>query len=173
MAVCSTTTFRKYLTQLSNFGQPLREGAGCTTREHAEGETLTTSVAYRRSLFKSGQDGRARPSALADHRRQRGGTLGCPEGGTGWLMAGAYARPQAPHAGAGGAGQQDGPHRLGAAGARWGLSSSGCGGVGAVTTARLSRSGKVRGEGWRTVKRPDQENQLCDKRFKRVGLNWT
>jgi hypothetical protein len=24
-----------------------------------------------------------------------------------------------------------------------------------------------------TVKRPDQENQLCDKRFKRVALNWT
>ena len=31
----------------------------------------------------------------------------------------------------------------------WGLSSSGCGGVGAVTTARLSRSGRVKGEGWR------------------------
>src|SRR5205085_81765 len=27
--------------------------------------------------------------------------------------------------------------------------SSGCGGVGAVTTAGLSRSGKVEGEGWR------------------------
>src|SRR5215204_6837895 len=67
----------------------------------------------------------------------------------------------------------DGPDRLGAAGARWGVSSSGCGGVGAVTTARLSRRGRVTGEGWRTVKRPDQENQLCDRRFKRVGLNWT
>ena len=31
----------------------------------------------------------------------------------------------------------------------WGVSSSGCGGVGAVTTARLSRSGRVKGEGWR------------------------
>src|SRR5215203_520176 len=95
------------------------------------------------------------------------------KGGSGWLMAGAHARPQATDAGAGGAGQQDGPDRLGAAGQGWGVSSSGCGGVGAVTTARLSRRGKVTGEGWRTVKRPDRENQLCDKRFKRVGLNWT
>src|SRR4051794_16905657 len=54
-------------------------------------------------------------------------------------------------AGAGGAGQQDGSDRLGAAGQRWGLPSSGCGGVGAVTTARLSRRGRVTGEGWRTV----------------------
>src|SRR3954449_7309979 len=67
---------------------------------------------------------------------------------------------------------RDIPSALGDEG--WGcVSSSGCGGVGAVTTARLSRRGKVGGEGWRTVKRPDQENQLCDKRFKRVGLNWT
>src|SRR3954470_5553692 len=64
-------------------------------------------------------------------------------------MAGAHARPQATPAGAGGAGQQDGPDRLGAAGQGWGLSSSGCGGVGAVTTARLSRRGRVTGEGWR------------------------
>src|SRR5690242_9526037 len=58
-------------------------------------------------------------------------------------VAGAHARPQAVDAGAGGAGQQDGPDRLGAAGARWRLSSSGCGGVGAVTTARLSRRRRV------------------------------
>src|SRR3954466_8794379 len=38
----------------------------------------------------------------------------------------------------------------------WRVSSSGCGGVGAVTTARLSRRGRVKG-----------------KRFKRVCLNWT
>src|SRR3954462_12508185 len=88
-------------------------------------------------------------------------------------VAGGQARPNAADAGAGGAGQQDGPDRLGAAGQGWRVSSSGHGGVGAVTAARLSRRGKVRGEGWRTVKRPDQENQLCDKRFKRVGLNWT
>src|SRR4051794_8753477 len=85
------------------------------------------------------QDGRALAPTLADHRRQCGGTLGCPEGRSGWLMAGAHARPQAPDAGAGRAGQQDGPDRLGAAGQGWGLSRSGCGGVGAVTTARLSR----------------------------------
>ena len=119
------------------------------------------------------QDGRALAATLADHRRQRGGPLGRAQGRSGWLVAGAHARPQAADAGAGGAGQQDGPDRLGAAGQGWGVSSSGCGGVGAVTTARLSRRGRVRGEGWRTVKRPDQENQLCDKRFKRVGLNWT
>src|SRR3954471_12032088 len=101
------------------------------------------------------QDGRALAPALADHRRQRGGTLGGPEGRSGWLVAGAHARPQAAPAGAGGAGQQDGPDRLGTAGQGWGLSSSGCGGVGAVTTARLSRRGRVTGEGWRTVKRPD------------------
>src|SRR3954451_2836881 len=101
-------------------------------------------------------DGRALAPTLADHRRQRGGPLGRPQGGSGWLVAGAHARPQAADAGAGGAGQQDGPDRLGAAGQGWGVSSSGCGGVGAVTTARLSRRGRVKGEGWRTVKRPDQ-----------------
>jgi hypothetical protein len=94
---------------------------------------------------------------------------GVPAGS--WLGRMLARKP--PHAGAGGAGQQDGPDRLGSAGQGWRVSSSGCGGVGAVTTARLSRSGKVTGEGWRTVKRPDQENQLCDKRVKRVGLNWT
>src|SRR3954470_5696019 len=173
MAVCSTTALRKYLTQRSNLGQPLREKAVSTTRGHAEGETLITSGAYRRPLFKSSQDGRALAATLADHRRQRGGPLGRAQGGSGWLVAGAHARPQAADAGAGGAGQQDGPDRLGAAGQGWRVSSSGHGGVGAVTAARLSRRGRVRGEGWRTVKRPDQENQLCDKRFKRVGLNWT
>src|SRR3954464_5914757 len=55
MAVCSTTALRKYLTQRSNLGQPLREKAGSTTRGHAEGETLITSGAYRRPLFKSSQ----------------------------------------------------------------------------------------------------------------------
>src|SRR3954453_515851 len=53
MAVCSTTALRKYLTQRSNLGQPLREKAVSTTRGHAEGETLITSGAYRRPLFKS------------------------------------------------------------------------------------------------------------------------
>ena len=57
---------------------------------------------------------------LADHRRQRGGTLGRAQGGSGWLVAGAHARPQAADAGAGGAGQQDGPDRLGADGQGWG-----------------------------------------------------
>src|SRR5215211_2266943 len=83
------------------------------------------------------------------HTFQRGGPLGRAQGGSGWLVAGAHAGPQAPDAGAGGAGQQDGPDRLGAAGQGWGVSSSGCGGVGAVTTARLSRRGRVTGEGWR------------------------
>src|SRR6185436_10326537 len=119
------------------------------------------------------QDGRAFASTLADHWRQRGGTLGRAQGGSGWLVAGAHARPQAADAGAGSAGQQDGPDRLGAAGQGWGVSSSGCGGVGAVTTARLSRCGRVTGEEWRTVERPDRENQLCDTRVNRVGLNWT
>src|SRR5215211_2976122 len=54
MAVCSTTTFCKYLTRVLNFGQPLREKAIGTTRGHAKGETLTTSGPYRRPLFKSG-----------------------------------------------------------------------------------------------------------------------
>src|SRR3954452_25381922 len=41
--------------QFPNFGQPLREWAVGTTRGHAQGETLITSVAYCRALFKSGQ----------------------------------------------------------------------------------------------------------------------
>ena len=96
-----------------------------------------------------GSPPRALAPTLADHRRQRGGPLGRAQGGSGWLVAGAHARPQAADAGAGGAGQQDGPDRLGAAGQGWRVSSSGCGGVGAVTTARLSRRGRVKGEGWR------------------------
>src|SRR4051794_30847536 len=57
MAVCSTTALRKYLIQRSNLGQPIREKAISTTRGHAEGETLITSGAYRRPLFKSSLDG--------------------------------------------------------------------------------------------------------------------
>src|SRR4051794_36092314 len=53
MAVCSTTAVRKYLIERSNLGQPVREKAISTTRPHAEGETLITSGAYRRPLFKS------------------------------------------------------------------------------------------------------------------------
>ena len=104
-------------------------------------------------LGRTSKMGERTASTLADHRRQRGGTLGRAQGRPGWLVAGAHARPQAADAGAGGAGQQDGPDRLGAAGARWGLSSSGCGGVGAVATARLSRRGRVTGEGWRNGQR--------------------
>src|SRR3954453_13624898 len=70
MAVCSTTALRKYLTQRSNLGQPLREKAVSTTRGHAEGEALITSGAYRRPLFKSSQDEGHRPSEpVGDHAR--------------------------------------------------------------------------------------------------------
>src|SRR3954452_9519595 len=55
MAVCSTTALRKYLTQRSNLGQPLREKAASTTRGHAERETIRNSGRYRRPLFKSSQ----------------------------------------------------------------------------------------------------------------------
>jgi transposase len=65
--------------------------------------------------------------------------VGRAQGGTSGLMAWAHAGPQACDAGAGGAGQQDGPDRLGFAGQGWGLSSSGRGGLGVTTTARLSR----------------------------------
>src|SRR4051794_23540909 len=54
------------------------------------------------------QDGRALAPTLADYLRQRDGTLGGAQGRPSWLVAGAYARPQAPDAGAGGAGQQAG-----------------------------------------------------------------
>src|SRR3954447_21212040 len=53
MAVCSTTALRKYLTQHSNLGQPLREKASSTTGGHAKGETIRNSGRYRRPLFKS------------------------------------------------------------------------------------------------------------------------
>src|SRR3954462_12587001 len=163
MAVCSTPALRKYLTQRSNLGQPLREKAVSTTRGHAEGEALISSGAYRRPLFKSSQDGRALAPTLADHRGQRGGTLGRAQGRSGWLMAGAHARPQAAPAGAGGAGQQDGPDRLGAAGARWGLSSSGRGGGLAVgPAARLSRGWKVRGRVWRYSRETGSGKPVCN-----------
>src|SRR4051794_14485929 len=55
MAVCSTTALRKYLTQHSNLGQPLREKASSTTGGHAKGETIRNSGRYRRPLFKSSQ----------------------------------------------------------------------------------------------------------------------
>src|SRR3954466_4852282 len=53
MAVCSTTALRKYLTQHSNLGQPLREKASSTTGGYAKGETIRNSGRYRRPLFKS------------------------------------------------------------------------------------------------------------------------
>src|SRR3954451_8507261 len=53
MAVCTTTALRKYLTQRSNLGQPLREKASSTTGGPAKGETLINSGRYRRPLFKS------------------------------------------------------------------------------------------------------------------------
>jgi hypothetical protein len=100
-----------------------------------------------------GKERLGRTSRMGERTLRRlliiGGTLGRAQGRPGWLVARAHARPQTADAGAGGFGQQDGPHRLGAAGARWGLSSSGCGGVGVATTARLSRRGRVTGEGWR------------------------
>src|SRR3954447_26073076 len=68
MAVCSTTALRKYLTQRSNLGQPLREKAVSTTRGHAEGETLITSGAYRRPLFKSSQSAGRRSVKRYDRR---------------------------------------------------------------------------------------------------------
>src|SRR3954470_1959258 len=55
MAVCSTTAPRKYLTQHSNLGQPLREKASSTTGGHAKGETIRNSGRYRRPLFKSSE----------------------------------------------------------------------------------------------------------------------
>ena len=126
---------------------------------------LGLTPVQRSSGGRSGSAGHPRwgsaPATLADHRRQRGGTLGRAQGRYGWLVAGAHARPQAAPAGAGGAGQQDGPHRLGAAGQGWGLSSSGCGGVGVATTARLSRSGKVRGRVWRYSRETGRENQCA------------
>src|SRR3954467_12804340 len=65
MAVCSTTALRKYLTQHSNLGQPLREKASSTTGGHAKGETIRNSGRYRRPLFKSSLDFRLR----TDERR--------------------------------------------------------------------------------------------------------
>src|SRR3954470_5509935 len=67
MAVCSTTAPRKYLTQHSNLGQPLREKASSTTGGHAKGETIRNSGRYRRPLFKSSQGGvaTARPELLS------------------------------------------------------------------------------------------------------------
>src|SRR5690242_1795016 len=58
--VCSATALCKSLNGFPNFGQPLRETAGGTTKGHAEGETLATSGSYRRPVFKSGLKGRPR-----------------------------------------------------------------------------------------------------------------
>src|SRR5215210_6422212 len=55
MAVCSTTTFCKCLSQLSHFGQPLRKEVIGTPRGHAIGETLTTSGPSCGPLFESGE----------------------------------------------------------------------------------------------------------------------
>src|SRR4051794_12708490 len=97
------------------------------------------------------------------YRRRRGGPLGRAQGRPGWLVAGAHARPQAAPAGAGGAGQQDGPDRLGAAGARWGLSSSGRGGgIGVGTAARLSRGWKVTGRVWRYSRETGSGKPVCN-----------
>src|SRR3954462_1449219 len=75
MAVCSTTALRKYLTQRSNLGQPLREKAVSTTRGHAEGETLRTSGAYRRPLFKSSVDGASYTAAAHQVGRRHTETI--------------------------------------------------------------------------------------------------
>src|SRR3954453_18510244 len=68
MAVCSTTAPRKYLTQHSNLGQPLREKASSTTGGHAKGETIRNSGRYRRPLFKSSLGAEGRAPRLAQRR---------------------------------------------------------------------------------------------------------
>ena len=85
----------------------------------------------------------------------------------------AHAGPQAADAGAGGAGQQDGPHHLGLDGQGRDLPSSGrervsarvCGAVGAEESRR-------RGMAQRSMRR-DQENQCATTRLERAALNWT
>ena len=119
------------------------------------------------------EDGRTNPAPPADHRRECRPALGGPPWRSGRLLDRPHAGAQAADAGAGGLGQQDGPHRLGLDGQGWDLPGSGrarirargCGAVGAW-------EGRRRGMAQRSLRR-DRENQLCDKRFKRVGLNWT
>ena len=70
------------------------------------------------------EDGPARPQTTADHRRHGGGALGIPSRGDEGPLAGPDAGAQAANAGRGGAGQQDGAHRLGADDEQRGLPGS-------------------------------------------------
>ena len=79
-------------------------------------------------------DGRAHLATAADPGGRRGDQAGAAQGGAGGILAGADARPQATDAGHRGAGQQDRADRLGALGARRHLSSSGAGGLTAVSS---------------------------------------
>jgi transposase len=76
--------------------------------------------------------GRADLTTTAGDRRERRDQAGAASRCAGGLLAGPDARSQAAHAGRRRLGQQDRPDRLGAAGERRGLPSSGAGGLTAV-----------------------------------------
>ena len=100
-------------------GPRLRRLAGA----HAAAEVDRRQAEAGRDL----EDGRANAEAAADHRQQRGRAPGEQARRAGRLVARADAGAQAAHAGDGGARQQDGAHRLGAAREAGGLQSSGRG----------------------------------------------
>ena len=90
---------------------------------------LQRSTGGKQKLGAIIEDGRANAQAAADHRQQRRRAPGQQAGRTAGLVARADDGAQAAHAGDGGAGQQDGADRLGAARQRRSLQSSGRGGL--------------------------------------------
>ncbi len=85
---------------------------------------LQHSTGGKTRLGKTSRMGGTIPAPAAHRRGKRRGELGGPQGDASGIMAGAHACLQAAHARQGCPRQQDGTHRLGPVGERWGLSSS-------------------------------------------------
>ena len=122
-----------------------------------------TTPALDRRQAAAGQDledGSARPAPSADHRGQRGGSLGGKTWRADRLLARAHACQEASHADRRGSCQQDGADRLGVDGHGWRLSSSDADAQ-PPAFVRLSRmwAGRTRDMGERSMRR-DRENQV-------------
>ena len=115
------------ITALVPAAEGFRAGRDCRLARADTGAEIDRRQAKARRRL---QTRRTDDPAPLDHRRQRRGSPGQPAWRTRGVVAGADAGSQAEDAGHRGAGQQDGAHRLGSAGQRRRLPSSGRGGLG-------------------------------------------
>ena len=134
-------------------------------RDFAAWIGLNSFAAFDRRQAEAGghlEDGRANSASPADHRGECCPALGGPSWRASRIVAVSHAGPQAADAGAGSIGQQDGPHRLGLDGQRWGLPSSGRERVSARVRGAVGGVGKSKGRDGATVDETGSGKPECN-----------